>query len=170
MLRTCSGWCQVASSGFRVVTDRDNGFEAFFEGLEDLDSIRVKVGIQGSEAAEIRAGGISMVRLGITHEFGAPRANIPQRSFLRSTGDANRAKYARLQEGIVRRLGKNPKAIDVRRELFRLGEIVRADVIKTIKARIAPPLKAATIARKKGDDIPLIETGQLINSISSVVT
>ena len=111
-----------------------------------------------------------MVDLATIHEFGAPAANIPQRSFVRATGDANAAKYARLQTNIVRRLGKRPRAVDVKRELFVLGEIVRADMIGLIRARIPPTLKPATIARKFGEDVPLIDTGQLINSIRSVVT
>lgn len=160
----------MASRGFRIVTDRDNGFEAFFTGLKELKSMRVKVGIQGAEAAVIRPGGISMVRLTTNHEFGAPRASIPQRSFLRSTADANRRKYEQIMERSVRKLTENPESFNARAELFKLGEIVRSDVIKTIKARIPPPLKAATIARKKGDDVPLIEFGLLINSIRSVVT
>ena len=151
------------------VVDRDMGFDAYMNGLKDLDGARVKVGIQGREAAQIRPGGISMVELATIHEFGAPVANIPQRSFVRATGDANAAKYVRLQTNIVRRLGKRPQAIDVKRELFVLGEIVRGDMINLIRARIPPPLKPATIARKFGEDVPLIDTGQLIGSIASVV-
>ena len=69
--------------GFRVVRDRDNGFKAFFKGVRDLGSSRVKVGIQGREAAEIHAGGLPTVALATIHEFGAPNADIPSRSFLR---------------------------------------------------------------------------------------
>lgn len=151
------------------VIDRDNGFDAYMKGLRGLDGARVKVGVQGREAAQIRPGGISMVELATHHEFGAPVANIPQRSFVRATGDANAAKYVRLQTNIVRRLGKRPDAVDVKRELFVLGEIVRGDMINLIRARIPPSLKPATIARKFGEDVPLIDTGQLIASLRSVV-
>ncbi len=151
------------------VVDRDMGFDAYMKGLKELGGARVKVGVQGREAAQIRPGGISMVELATIHEFGAPVANIPQRSFVRATGDAHQNKYIRLQEGIVRRLGKRPQRVDVKRELFVLGEIVRADMIGLIRARIPPPLKPATIARKFGENVPLIDTGQLIASIRSVV-
>lgn len=151
------------------VVDRDNGFNAYMKGLKSLDGARVKVGVQGREAAQIRPGGISMVDLVTILEFGAPAANIPQRSVIRAVGDANAAKYARLQTNIVRRLGKNPKATDVKRELFVLGEIVRADMINLIRAKIPPPLKPATIARKFGEDVPWIDTGQVIGAFSSVV-
>ena len=142
--------------------------KAFFEGLDELGSLRVKVGIQGNEAQQIRSGGLSMVDLGTIHEFGAPRANVPQRSFLRSTADANRSKYERSMAKSVRKLANNPRSFNARGELFLLGERVRGDVIKRIRAHIPPPLAAATIARK-GEDVPLIDTGQLINSIRSVV-
>jgi hypothetical protein len=155
--------------GFRVIKDRDTGFNAFFQGIRQLGSMRVKVGVQGREAAQVRPGGLTMVGLATIHEFGAPTANIPQRSFLRSTADANRGTYARVLEGAVKKLVKKPQAFKAKAELFRLGERVRADVIKRIKAGIPPPNTPATIAGKKGENVPLIDTGQLISSITSVV-
>lgn len=152
----------MASKG--VVRDTDKGFKVFFKGLGDLDGMTVKVGIQGREAAQIRPGGISMVELGTIHEFGAPQANIPQRSFIRATADANRRKYERALEKIV----ETPDR--ARSGLFRLGEVVRADIIQRIKDRIPPPLQPATVRRKRGESVPLIDTGQLINSIRAVVT
>lgn len=153
----------------RVVRDIDKGFNAFFAELKDLKKIRVKVGIQGAEAPEIRPGGITMVDLGITHEFGAP-PNIPQRSFLRSTADAKEAKYERMMKKSVKKLTQRPKTFNAKAEMFKLGETVRSDVIKTIKDRIPPANAPSTIAQKKGEDVPLIDTGQLINSLRSVVT
>jgi len=160
----------MASRGFRVVRDQDNGFAALFEGIKDLKGRRVKVGIQGREAAQIRPGGISMVQLATIHEFGAPNANIPQRSFMRSTADTNKRKYERMMAKSIKKLVRSPETFSVDRELLKLGETVRADIIKTVKARIPPPNKQATIDRKKGEDVPLIDTGLLINSIRAVVT
>ena len=151
------------------ITDKDNGFSAFFRGVKGLAGPRVKVGIQGKEAAKVREGGISMVQLGTIHEFGAPRANIPQRSYLRSTADEKKRKYVKFMEGSVRRLIRSPERFNAKATLFQLGETVRSDVIKKIKSNIPPPLKPATIARK-GESIALIDTGLLLSSIRSVVS
>lgn len=152
---------------FRI-SEKDNGFEAFFRGLRELGSARVKVGIQGAEA-DADHGGISTVRLAAVHEYGSMDGRIPSRSFLRSTADRNDAKYRRQLARAARRLVKDPEGFNARAELFQLGETVRADVIQTIKSRIPPPNALSTIRAKRGEDVPLIDTGQLINSITSVI-
>ena len=174
----------MASKAFRIVKDEDQGFLAFFGGIKELSKEkRIKVGIQGKQAEEIHTdsdgglGDITMVRLGAVHEFGATIDNgfgkgikitIPQRSFLRSTADANEGKYRKAMQKIVRKLVNAPKKFNADAELMLLGERVRADVILRIKRRIPPPLKPRTIARK-GEDVPLIDTGMLVNSIRTVV-
>ena len=54
------------------------------------------------------------------------------------------------------------------RALGLLGARMSADMKMTIKNRIPPPLQPETI-RRKGSDVPLIDTGQLINSITWAV-
>ena len=160
---------------FRI-TDRDNGFEAFFEGLSALRSDRVKVGIQGREASQIRPGGISMVGLGVIHEFGAPNANIPQRSFIRSTADVNNRKYQNMMIRSVTKLTRRPDSFNAQAELLKLGETVRGDIVKRIKsAQIKQDLAESTKtakARKAGGTVEpaLIDTGLLVQSISVVIT
>ena len=157
----------MASSKARV-RDVDNGWKALVKRITRMSGgIAVTVGIQGSKAAEQHGtdDGLTNVQLGTHHEFGAPNANIPQRSWLRSTFDENRKKYEKLM------FDASKKSLDVLDPLAPFviaGEIARGDVIKKIKAGIDPPLKAATIARK-GSSTPLIDEGILINSITSEV-
>lgn len=172
--------------GFRVKRDVDHGFEAFFWNLGVIGERRVKVGIQGREAVtehegrptggSSRSGGqvlrgktLTTVELATIHEFGAPGANIPQRSFLRSTADENRSKYARRMERMVRKFVRNPEGFSILGEMTKLGEAVRRDVINKIRSNIPPPLKPATVRRKRGDELALVDTGQLVNSIRAVV-
>jgi hypothetical protein len=161
---------------FRIIKDEDKGFEAFFDGLRDMAKLRVKVGIQGGEANEAHGDdGITMLQLGTIHEFGAPSANIPQRSFLRSTADVNKKKYFGKLNGLVKKLVRNPVSTKVKGELFKLGERVRKDTINRIrKAEINQNLAASTKrakARKSGGKVEpaLIDQGLLIGSISSEV-
>ena len=125
----------------------------------------VSVGVFADGPA--RAGGeASNVTIALVHEFGSPAMNIPERSYLRSTVDKNRAKYhaeiKRIAAGVLD--GKS----DVQ-ALNLLGMRGAADVKATIREGIDPPLKPETIARK-GSSLPLVDTGQLINSITWKLT
>jgi hypothetical protein len=87
---------------------------------------------------------------------------IPQRSFLRTSFDANRLEYERiLEQQTGRVIDGNQTA---RNAIAVVGEKALADVVNRINAGIPPPLKPATIARK-GSSKPLIDTGQLKQSI-----
>ncbi len=151
------------------VRDTDKGFDAFFKGLKAVGKNRVKVGIQGREAAQVRPGGSTMVEIAAHHEFGAPNANIPQRSFIRSVADENRREYDNRTEAIVRKLVASPKTTSVKGELLKLGEQVRRDVLAKIDSNIPPALKQATIDRKGGDNLALVDTGLMRASVSVVV-
>lgn len=135
----------------------------------------VKVGVQGKEAEERKEAqtptGIMSTSLNMTvidiatiHEFGA--SNVPQRSFLRDTIDANRRKYmsiAMILSGEIVDGKRDPVAA-----LNLLGEKIKSDVVARITAGIPPALSEETIERK-GSDVPLIDTGQLRQSISYAV-
>jgi hypothetical protein len=126
----------------------------------------VKVGVLSGGGKS--ADGLSMVELAAIHEFGAPRAGIPERSFIRAAMRANESEYravaARLSGAYV--TGK----ISYQRALELLG-VWGATAIKkyiTAGSNIAPPLQAATVQRK-GSTRPLVDTGQLVNAISHKV-
>ncbi len=160
----------------RVIKDEDKGFDAFVKGLRDLPKLRAKVGIQGTQALRQAAPGLTMVHLGAIHEFGAPSAGIPQRSFLRSTADANEGKYQSRLRKIVANLARTPGTFSLRGDLFKLGEKVRADVINRIRrSEIKQDLADSTKrskARKAGGTVEpaLIDDGMLIGSIRAVVS
>lgn len=121
----------------------------------------VVVGVQGD--ADARDGeGIGNVRLASVHEFGA--GNVPERSFLRSTVREHREKYTAILDKVTR--GVADGKIDMLQGLALLGEKVASDVKRRIEAdKLGVPLADATIARK-GSSVPLIDTGQLKNSIT----
>jgi hypothetical protein len=131
----------------------------------------VKVGVlqaQGSTAAN--DGEITLAELAAIHEFGAPRANIPARSFLRATltQDPGREGVVKMVTGLAK--GIIAEKLEVKEALDRLGAWAAAQVKKRIKAHIPPPLKPETIKRKlskhgAGGSTPLVATSQLINAI-----
>ncbi len=126
-----------------------------------------KVGVQGDKAQEAREDGITNVELASTHEYGSPDANVPQRSFIRSTFDEKVGGYKRELD----RLGRVAlEPAKLRGELRLLGEKYREDIIEKIRSSIPPPLSPLTIARKKGETTALIDTGQLLRSIDVAVS
>jgi len=121
---------------------------------------RVKIGVLGSG---YHGPDLTNAELAAIHEFGAPRANIPERSFLRGTFDAKNREWQKFAEKLLKAIAAG--RIDADQALGLLGERAVADVRKTIRNGIAPPLKAATV-RRKGSSKPLIDTGRLLQSIS----
>lgn len=117
--------------------------------------------------------GISMIELAAIHEFGSPAANIPERSFIRST-------FARtdIVDGLNRQAAALARAIvagkltaDV--ALGRIGAWAAAQIKGTIRNKMTEgpedqALKPATIARKKSST-PLVDTGRLLGAISWLV-
>ena len=114
-------------------------------------------------------GPLTNVELATVHEFGVPSANIPQRSFIRSTADENKKKYQQALIRIATRLVERGGNLNVRASLLRFGANVRKDIIAKIQSNIPPPLKPATIKAKDGDPLALVDTAQMLGSITSVV-
>lgn len=134
----------------------------YFRAAYKADGGRVKVGIQTGDGSVDRDG-ITMAELAMVHEFGSRDGHIPQRSFLRSTVDENERRYV---AAMKKELAKIPSGkATVRGALRQTGERMRSDVIDKIRRGIPPPNAPSTIARK-GSSTPLIDTGQLLQSIT----
>lgn len=145
-----------------VFRDVDKGARKLVTELRALETDHVRVGIQGKEAsAEHVGGGGSMVAIATYQEFGT--ATIPERSFIRATVDENAEEIGRLQKRLVELIAKGkitrPKALEL------LGQKIVALVQKRIRDRIPPPLTPETVQRK-GSSVPLIDKGQLVQSIT----
>ena len=159
-----------------------SAFHARGDGLERLKAAtrqlaarpHVKVGVLGEREAatkkQLRSSAASRASIGVVelatiHEFGAPRAGIPQRSFLRDTADLKREAWLKTAERLVKLIARGK--LTVERALGLLGEKASGDVKRRIKSGtgIPPELQPATI-RAKGSSRPLVDTGRLVNSIS----
>jgi len=140
----------------------DAKWRKIIKQVAEMKRATVRVGIMGDAGDE---NGVSLAEIAAYHEFGT--ATIPERSFLRSTF------YGHAAEGLAKMCAKLSKAIiegkmDEPRALGLLGLWAVSEVRKTIRAGIEPELAPATIAAK-GSSLPLVDTGQLINSITWVV-
>lgn len=138
--------------------------------LAGVHEFGAKINHPGGTSYMIVEGGKALfVKKGDPRAVGVTKPHkiiIPERSFLRSTFDSNLSKYKLKLDKIADR---SLDGTSLRGELLLFGEGVRTDVIKKIKSGVSPPLKAATVRRKKGEKTQLIDTGQLLNSISAVV-
>lgn len=152
------------------VFDKDRGWKKIAAELRKAASKPyVKVGFIGdSGGAEHKDSDLTVAGIAAKHEYGVPEQNIPERSFIRGTIEANGNEI----QGFIDHQNRSVllQKIDVKDALGRLGLFMVA-LIKNriVKEHIPPPLAASTIKEKtragKTGDVPLVDTGQMLNSI-----
>jgi hypothetical protein len=138
---------------------KDTGLKAIIKKVGQLASgPHVKVGV---------IGGGRNADIAVIHEYGAPAAGIPERSFIRSTF-ANGQVIEAQKKLVASLMGKiTTNKMEVGQALGLLGAFGADRIKRTIDEGegVPPPLKPATIARK-GSSRPLVDTGQMRNSIT----
>jgi hypothetical protein len=153
-----------------ALTDRDNGLKAIVERVGSLSKASVRVGVLEDRAGEAKRArgesevrGLTILEVATVHEFGAPAAGIPARSFIRGTVDEREGEIRADQHRLAVQYlsGK----IAIRKALDVLGARVAAKIQQRIARGITPPLLPRTVARK-GSSKPLVDTGQLRSSIT----
>jgi hypothetical protein len=143
----------------------DAPWRKLYKRIEEMHSVRARVGVLSSKGGEKAHGNgdATVVEVAAFHEFGTE--HVPERSFIRSTFYSRRAaqlkqKVAEITRAIV------AGAIDVRKGVGLLGAWGAGEVKNTItQTDIAPPLAPATV-EAKGSSQPLVDTGQLLGSIT----
>ena len=113
-----------------------------------------------TEGAETEKKKPTLVEVATWMEFGTKL--VPQRSFLRGAIIQFRSELNKTTIQVHRQITRGKLTVD--QGLRILGEAIQAKVQKRIRDGIGPELKRATIVRK-GSSTPLIDTGQLVNSI-----
>jgi phage gpG-like protein len=157
-------------SGLKILKDN---FGDLVKALNALPIHDVLVGIPEENADRKQGQGpITNAALGYIHENGAPEANIPARPFLMPgirSAEPKVAKYM-MQAGKAALDGEEER---IDRILHAAGMVASNSVKDTINAGVPPALKEGTIAarlrRGRTGNVPLIDTGQLRNSITYVV-
>ena len=102
--------------------------------------------------------GTSVIDVGIAHEFGTE--TLPERSFLRATLAENKQKYRNFMKRIPSKIINGQSKSET--EMERLGLVVSSDCKSRIYDGIEPK-------KKRGEGVPLIDTGHLVESITYVV-
>ena len=144
-----------------VVIDR--GYKAMMARLAALEELEVHVGIQ-NDGAEHK--GKLIATYAAANEFGAPRAGVPERSFMRSSFDDNvdllNQTVDRIRDLVVD--GK----LDANTGAEILGQLHQDQVVAKINSNVGPPLKPATIKRK-GSSKTLIDDAFMKGAVRFVV-
>lgn len=139
------------------VRDIDKGYRSILSVMRDLDGLQMTAGVPASAGEDV-------VTYGAANEFGTD--TIPERSYLRSTLDANRAKYAKMAaKALKQAMGGKPIIVAAQR----VADEMAQDVKRTILSGVSPALDAATI-KAKGSSQTLIDSGKLLNSITGTVS
>lgn len=176
---------RILAMGKRVAADRPYakagivGAKAGARRATELDranhaAAREAAHMAGEKAPKLSKSGISNVELAIIHEFGAPSAGIPERSFIRAPFAAQQSKYETMARTLVRKLYE--LEMDERQALGILGLAMATDMKNYITqgTGVPPPNSPAVMRRKaaKGraingaDPRTLVDTGQLLGAIT----
>ncbi len=152
-----------------AVRDTDHGYAELRKRWMNADNrAGVVVGIFGKGAAEDRGEDLTNLLLAILHEFGAPHAHVPARSWLRAFVDEHQDEIRRVLRTVTVRHLKGQLNQD--QALGQLGAWITGKMQARIAAGIDPPLAASTLAaraeRGSTDPTPLIDTGQFRQAIT----
>lgn len=92
------------------------------------------------------------------NEYGVPEHNQPPRPFMRDTINKNWRKWRRFVQDRL------PVTLDAKKTMIELGDIVSDDVRTMILTYTTPPNKPSTV-RIKGFNKPLVDSGQMAESV-----
>lgn len=127
--------------------------------MKSLKPGTVAVGI--IDAGQHDESEMTTAEIGYVHEFGG--GNSPERSFIRSTLHGNRKDILKRSKELLRVITR--KTLTVEKALGLLGADVSDQISQKIVKLQDPPNNPETVKRK-GSSNPLVDTGQLKNSIT----
>ena len=105
-----------------------------------------------------------MVELAAIHEYGAPKAGIPERSFIRRTFNEKQKQLKSVVGKLATDVVEREKSVES--ALDQLGAWGAAQVKNTItRGKGVPPPNAPETVAKKGSSRPLVDTGRLVDAI-----
>lgn len=141
-------------------------FVAYEKNLQQFKDSVVKAGVLAKDGSQNHGEGMTVFQIGMIHEFGVPEKNIPRRSFIRVSIENNIKEITKLIENNHRLVSEN--AMSAKTALDRIGIKAQNTIKESFRNNDWKANSRATIKRK-GSSRPLIDTGQLIGSISFIV-
>ena len=140
--------------------------QKFFREIEKLKKLQVRVGYQEGEKTYDEGGKpVDLLDVAMFNELGTSRT--PSRPFMRDSVDDNADKISSACKSKLKALASGQKTAE--QVLKELGVMQVGLVQATIRDGEFAPNAPSTIARK-GSDKPLIDTGQMRQSVHYVIT
>ena len=139
----------------------DHGWKDLEKTFKDMNGAYTKVGLPNE--ALVADGDATLSELQVrafTHEFGSPKMNIPERSFMRPAFDDNANNIAIKSQYYAGQIADGKMTINT--GLAKIGEFMTNQIKSYITAVANPPLKI----RIGGN--PLVDSSQLRNSFTHV--
>ena len=131
---------------------------------KSLKNTVIKVGVPKSKGAKIHdESDISIATVAMVNEFGSPARGIPERSFVRSTVQAEEKNIKKLFQQETKKVIAVTQT--TKNMMGLVGEYTSGQIKKTIVALKTPANADSTVA-SKGSSNPLVDTGQLLQSIT----
>jgi len=127
----------------------------------------VQVGLFGGDGSYESEDGssVTVAEVGFYNEFGTNKN--PERPFMRRTVIEQKKEIKRLSRVLAKKVEQGHMTIDI--GLGSLGEKVSGFIKKTIIAVDSPIESPMTLAKKKGVSNPLIDSSQMLNSVTHQV-
>lgn len=149
------------SWGYQLMSFKREKINGGVEGLLKRVKTPGTVDVGIIDAGKHADSDLTVATIGFAHEFGT--ATIPERSFIRATTKEKRKEIVKLQTKLLKKIQSGE--ISTEKALGLLGAFVAGLISKKIVDIKAPPNAPETIKRK-GSSNPLVDTGQLKNSIT----
>lgn len=150
------------------VKDIDMGWDAIEKEMETFRGAFVLVGFQEGSVTKIQVkgqrtkkGGFNMPEIASANEFGTK--TIPARPFMRTSFDENFTKITKLIN--LQYLAVQDGKKDSEQALNAVGVVMVGLIQQKIRAIVSPPNSPRTI-EMKGSSKPLIDFGQMIQSVT----
>lgn len=155
----------------KLTVEQDN-LADIMKQIAALASKKVLVGVPAADAERQDGEPITNADLAYIHDNGAPGANIPPRPFMQpGIEEAKDKVVSQLGRAITGALNNRPEVVDA--ALHGAGLQAQSSIKNKINEGPFEALKASTLAARQrrgvSRDKPLIDTGQLRNSISYVI-
>ncbi|EBG3700921.1 hypothetical protein E1871_19530 [Salmonella enterica subsp. enterica serovar Mgulani] len=138
----------------------DKVMDALDKAANLFENLQLKVGfLEGATYPD----GTPVPMVAATNEFGNPANNQPPRPFFRNAISTHETEWQEAMANLIENGGDTSDVLSI------IGEIIVDDIKGSIRQLEAPPLSPVTIARK-GFDKPLIDTSNMLNSVSYEVS
>ncbi len=143
---------------------RDHGYKNVIDEVQKGKHTYTKVGfpLAGKLGDPPTTPSMSeMITVAAVHEFGAPKRNIPERSFVRTAFDDNIEEINKRKKIEYQKVLQGKQTVLV--AIGRVGELLTNKTKEKIRLGLQPELKVR-------EGTPLWDTGQLLNTIQHVET